>query len=84
MPKIIIFGDIDITSLHISVGGCKELMFSGKYPRGIDIARGTHHIVATSMTKSDRKSLYNLSGDFMGTIKSKMIEGMNTSLAGQI
>lgn len=84
MPKIIIFGDIDITPLHISVDGCKELTISGKYPRSIDIARGTHHIDATSMTKSDRKSLYNSSNDFMGTLGRKMTEGMNTSLAGQI
>lgn len=84
MAKIIIFGDIDITPLHISVDGCKELTISGKYPRSIDIVRGIHHIEATSMTKSDRKHLYNSSNDFMGTLSNKMIEGINTFLSGQI
>lgn len=84
MAKIIIFGDIDITPLHISVDGCKELTIFGKYPRSIDIASGRHHISATSMTKFDRATMNGSSGDFMGTLSRKMTEGMNTSLAGEI
>ena len=88
MPKIIIFGDIDISPLHISVDNCKELTISGKYPRSIDITSGAHHVAATSMSKFDRTAVRNSSNDFMndflGTAGGKIIEGTNTFLAGEI
>lgn len=77
MAKIIIYGDIDITPLFISVDGAKEKGISGKWGRYIDVMPGKHYVTATTVPKTQRTS----SG-------SRIIDGMtdatNTSLSGEI
>lgn len=84
MAKIIIFGDIDIVPLYISVDGCKELTISGKYPRSINITSGVHRISVTSISKSQRRFDSMSSGDFLDSLSHAITEGANTSLSGQI
>ena len=59
MAKIIIYGDIDISPLYVSVDGEKEKKVSGKAPYSISVSSGTHHIFATSVFFSTKKAPVN-------------------------
>lgn len=83
MPKVIIFGDIDIAPLYISIDGAKELVVSGKWPRCIHVEAGPHHIAATSVTKTQR-AMRTPSNDFLGMAANALTDGANTSLAGTV
>lgn len=83
MAQIIVFGDIDITPLYISINGTKELVVSGKWPRRIPVKTGPCHIAATTITKTQR-ALRGPSDDFLGWAANAMTDGTNTSLAGTV
>lgn len=57
MAKIIIFGDIDVAPLRISVDGSKVITVSGKWPRYIYVSAGRHNIRATTETKFESSTL---------------------------
>lgn len=52
MPQIIVFGDIDITPLYISINGSQDLVVSGKWARRISIGSGPCHIAATTVSRA--------------------------------
>lgn len=84
MAKIIIFGDIDISPLYISVDGCKEMTIAGKYPRCINVSAGRHKIGATTISKVERATSGFSSGDFFGAAVNALTNSTNTTLAGEI
>lgn len=84
MAKIIIFGDIDINPLYISIDGDKELKVSGKHPRCINVPMGAHHIDATTVSKFERAAASGGEGGFLGTVSDALTNSTNTSVAGNI
>ena len=84
MASIIIFGDIDISPLYISVDGGKEMTVSGKYPRRITVAAGQHKIFATTVTKMERVASGFSSGDFLDTVSGAISNSTNTTLEGEL
>lgn len=82
MPEIIVFGDIDITPLRMSIDGSKEMTISGKWPRRIRVSAGSHTIVATTMSKLDRMSVNMADG--VGKLGAAITEASNTTLGGTI
>lgn len=82
MASIIIFGDIDISALYISVDGGKELTVSGKYPRKITVSAGEHKIFATTVTKMERIAGGISSGDFLDAAATALSNSTNTTLEG--
>ncbi len=83
MAKIIIYGDIDVSPLYISVDGGKELTVSGKYPRCIKIGGGSHHIDATTVSKLQRATSVG-DGSFIEGVTNSIVNGTNTSLSGNL
>ena len=83
MARIIVFGDIDIAPLYLSVDGSKERIVSGKWPRSITVRPGTHWITATTITKTQR-ALKSSGDDFLGKTANALTSGTNTSLAGEV
>lgn len=77
MAKIIIFGDIDICPLYISVDGRRERLVSGKWPRCMEVQPGRHQIFATTQTKFARKT-------DNGDLGSRLDAAANTSLRGEV
>ena len=84
MAKIIIYGDIDINPLYISIDGNKELTVSGKYPRCISVSTGTHHIDATTVSKFERATAGVGGGGLLGDAANAITNSTNTSIAGSV
>lgn len=84
MARIIIYGDIDISALYISVDGGKELTISGKYPRSLTVSAGTHRIFATTVSKLERAADSISDGGFLDTMASAMQNSTNTTLSGEL
>lgn len=84
MARIIIFGDIDISALYISVDGGKELTVSGKYPRSLQISAGTHRIFATTVSKIERAANNLSDGSFASTLTQSLQNSTNTTLSGTL
>ncbi len=84
MAKIIIYGDIDISPLYISIDEGKELKISGKYPRSITIPSGKHSIFATTITKFERAASGFSDGGFMDAMTTTLQNSTNTTLNGQL
>lgn len=86
MAKIIIFGDITICPLYISVDEAKEMMIHGKKPRYINLRPGTHYITVTTITKFQRamSTLSTLGDNILSKIGNSCVSCSNTSLAGEI
>lgn len=83
MPQIIVFGDTDISPLYISINGSRDLVVSGKWARRISVGSGPCHIMATTVSKTQR-AMQVSSDDFLGWAANAMTKGTNTSLAGTI
>lgn len=84
MARIVIFGDIDISALYISVDGGKEITVSGKYPRSLQISAGTHRIFATTVSKIERAANNLSDGGFVDTLTQSMQNSTNTTLSGEL
>ncbi len=84
MARIIVFGDIDISALYISVDGGKEITVSGKYPKSFTISDGTHHIFATTVTKFERVANNLSDGGFLDTVSQSLQNSTNTTLSGKL
>ena len=54
MPKIVVFGDIRLIYLYLRVDDSREMTFSGKSPRFLDVPAGVHRVYATTATKVQR------------------------------
>lgn len=83
MAKIIVFGDIDINPLYVSVDGRSEMKISGKVPRSITVSAGTHEISVTTVSRVQR-AMSSPSTDFLSSLGNAMEDGANTTLEGRI
>lgn len=84
MSKIIIYGDIDISPLYISIDGGKEITISGKYPRSLTVSAGAHKIFATTVSKFERAANNLSDGGFVDTLAQSMQNSTNTTLSGEL
>lgn len=83
VATIIVFGDIDIVPLHMSIDNSREMVVAGKWPRSFSVRAGSHSINATTMTKMERSAAYS-DGSVLGNISSAMATGSNTQIAGTV
>lgn len=84
MAKIIVYGDVDICPLYISIDGSKELTISGKYPRSITVSAGTHQIAATTVSKIERVTQGWGDGGSLDSAVIALQNGTNTTIGGEI
>jgi hypothetical protein len=85
MAKIIVFGDIDISSLYISIDGCKEITVSGKHPVSFPLTVGSHEIFATTISKFERitKDIGAAGGSgILNAAATLMQDSTNTTISG--
>lgn len=83
MAKIIVFGDIDICPLYLTLDDYREMTLAGKWPLCLYVEAGYHSIAATTITRFQR-TLKTPSDDFLGWAANSLTNGTNTSIAGQI
>ena len=86
MAKIIVFGDIDIASLYISIDGCKEITVSGKHPVSFPLASGAHEIFATTISKIERitKDMGAGGSRFLDVATTVLQNSTNTTIEGAL
>ncbi len=86
MAKIIVFGDIDIASLYISIDGCKEITVSGKRPVSFPLAGGSHKIFATTVSKLERitKDMGAGGSNFLNVAATALQNSTNTTIEGAL
>lgn len=84
MAKIIVYGDIDISPLYISIDGGKEITVSGKYPRSFTVSAGVHSIFATTVTKIERAANKLSDDGFVSTLTQSVQNSTNTTLGGEL
>ena len=86
MAKIIVFGDIDIASLYISIDGCKEITVSGKHPVSFPLAVGSHKIFATTISKIERitKDMGAGGSKFLNVAATVLQDSTNTTIEGAL
>lgn len=84
MAKVVVFGDIDIASLYISIDGDKEVTVSGKYPRSFTLTAGAHHIAATTVSKIERMTHGWGNGGFLEAATEAMQNSTNTTFGGEV
>lgn len=83
MPRIIVFGDIDISPLYLTLDDYREITLAGKWPLCLHVEAGYHDIAATTITKFQRNTRTS-SDTFLGWAANAMTNGMNSSIAGRI
>ena len=84
MAKIIVFGDIDISPLYISIDGAKEMTISGKYPRSISVSSGVHQIAATTLSRIERATQGWGNGGFLDLAATALQNSTSTTVGGEI
>lgn len=84
MPKIIVFGDIDISALYLKIDDEKELAVRGKRPKSFTIPAGTHSIFATTVTKLERTANRFSDGGFVSNLTAAVQNSTNTTLSGEL
>ena len=84
MAKILVFGDIDIASLYLSVDGCKEITVSGKYPQSFPLEAGSHDIAATTVSKLERMTEGWGGSGVLSAATAALQNGTNTTLGGTL
>ena len=82
MAKIIVFGDIDIAPLYISIDGCKEITVSGKHPISFTLTAGSHEIAATTVSKIERITQDWGGGGFLSAATAALQSSTNTTVGG--
>ncbi len=84
MAKIVVFGDINIASLYISIDGCKEITVSGKRPVSFTLAAGSHNIFATTISKIERitKDMGAGGSKFLDVATTVLQDSTNTTIDG--
>lgn len=83
MARIIVFGDIDVSPLYLTLDDYREITLAGKWPLCLYVEAGYHSIAATTVTKFQR-SVKTSNDSFLGWAANAMTNGMNSSIAGQI
>ena len=82
MAKIVVFGDIDIASLYLSIDGCKEITVSGKHPVSFPLTAGLHEVAATTVSKLERIT-QGWGGDgFLSAATAALQSATNTTVGG--
>ena len=84
MPKIIVFGDIDISTLYLKIDDGKEFAVKGKRPKSFTIPAGVHHIFATTITKIERTANRFSDGGFVSNLTAVVQNSTNTTLSGEL
>ena len=87
MPRIIVFGDIDIASLYLSIDDCKEITVSGKHPQSFPLTVGSHKIFATTVSKIERitKDIGASGGsNFLNTAATVLQDSTNSTIEGTL
>ena len=82
MAKIIVFGDIDIAPLYISIDGCTEITVSGKHPVSFTLAAGSHEIAATTVSKIERITQGWGGSGFLSAATAALQSSTNTTVGG--
>ena len=82
MAKIIVYGDIDIAPLYMSIDGCKEITVSGKYPQSFPLVTGSHEIAATTVSKIERITSGWGGSGFLSAANAALQNGTNTTVGG--
>lgn len=84
MPRIIVFGDIDISTLYLKIDDEKELAVRGKHPKSFTVSAGTHNIFATTVSKLERVANGLSDGGFVSKVTAAVQNSTNTTLVGEI
>ena len=84
MAKILVFGDIDIAPLYLSIDGCKEITVSGKYPQSVPLEAGSHDIAATTVSKLERMTEGWGGSGVLSAATAALQNGTNTTLGGTL
>ena len=84
MPKIIVFGDIDISTLYLKIDDGKEFAVKGKRPKSFTVSAGAHHIFATTVTKIERTANRFSDGGFVSNLTAAVQNSTNTTLSGEL
>ena len=84
MAKILVFGDIDIAPLYLSIDGCKEITVSGKYPQSFPLEAGSHDIAATTVSKLERMTEGWGGSGVLSAATAALQNGTNTTLGGTL
>lgn len=84
MAKIIVYGNIDISTLYLKINDGKEIAVTGKHPTSFTIPTGTNHIFATTVTKIERAGNRFSDGGFLSTLSAAIQDGTNTTLSGEL
>ncbi len=86
MAKIIVFGDIDIASLYISIDDCKEITVSGRHPVSFPLTTGSHKIFATTISKIERitKDMGAGGNGFLDVATTALQDSTNTTIEGDL
>lgn len=82
MAKIIVYGDIDIAPLYISIDGCKEITVSSKHPQSFPLAAGSHEIAATTVSKIERITQGWGGSGFLSAATAALQNSTNTTVGG--
>jgi hypothetical protein len=82
MAKIVVFGDIDIASLYLSIDGCKEITVKGKHPISFPLTAGLHEIAATTVSKIERVTQGWGGGGFLSAANAALQSATNTTVGG--
>lgn len=84
MAKILVFGDIDIAPLYLSIDGCKEITVSGKYPQSFPLEAGSHDLAATTVSKLERMTEGWGGSGVLSAATAALQNGTNTTLGGTL
>ncbi len=84
MAKIIIFGDIDISPLYVTVNGQNEIKISSKKPVGITVPNGAVSVCATTLSKLQRGAMSVSSGGAFGAAADAFTASINDYIEGEV
>lgn len=82
MARIVVFGDIEIASLYMSIDGCKEITVSGKHSVSFPVAAGLHEVAATTVSKIERITQGWGGGGFLSAATATLQNATNTTVGG--
>ena len=84
MAKIIVFGDIDISTLYLKIDDGKEFAVTGKNPKSFTIPAGVHRVFATTVTKIERTANRFSDGGFLSNLNAAVQNSTNTTISGEL
>jgi len=84
MARIVVFGDIDIAPLYISIDGCKEISILSKCPQSFPLEAGSHEIAATTVSKLERITQGWGGSGFLSAATAAVQNSTNTTIGGML